>query len=90
VSSLISYSFKDFVFIFNYGEGCAHEVGTHGGQERVSDSQELELQAIMNHLMWVLGTELMSSARCTLKQSSISPGPFLSPAPENIHYPCHF
>lgn len=28
-----------------------------------SDSQELELQAVMGHLMWVLGTELMSSAR---------------------------
>jgi hypothetical protein len=33
----------------------------HGGQ-RTSDSLGLELQAVMSHLMWVLGTKPRSSA----------------------------
>jgi hypothetical protein len=32
------------------------------GQRRISDLLELELQAIVSCLMWVLGTELGSSA----------------------------
>ena len=32
-----------------------------GIQKRVSDSLKLELQAVVNHPMWVLGLELGSS-----------------------------
>jgi hypothetical protein len=36
-------------------------VGASGGQQRALDSLELELQEIVNHLMWVMGTEPGSS-----------------------------
>ena len=37
-------------------------------QKRTSDPRELELQAVVSHSVWMLGTELRSSARamCTL------------------------
>lgn len=38
---------------------------THGDQRRVSDPREMKLQAVVNFLMWILGTELWSSARAT-------------------------
>jgi len=37
--------------------------GALRGGNRGPDLLEPELQEIMNHLMWVLGTELRSSAR---------------------------
>lgn len=37
--------------------------GFYGGQERVSDALELELQEVERHLPWVLGTELWSPMR---------------------------
>lgn len=38
-------------------------VGDHGGQKSVSESLELELKRVVNHLTWVLETELWYSAR---------------------------
>ena len=43
-------------------------VGTHKCsscecQKEVSDPMKLELQVVVNHLMWMLGTELESCAR---------------------------
>lgn len=35
-------------------------MGTHGGWKRVSEPLELELQAFVSHLIWVLGTKLRS------------------------------
>lgn len=35
-------------------------LGDHGGQERASDSSELELQAVVSRPTWVLGTEPQS------------------------------
>lgn len=34
--------------------------GTHGGQKKVSDAPE---RMVVSHLMWLLGTELVSSGR---------------------------
>jgi hypothetical protein len=50
-------------------------VGTHGCQKSGSDSLELELQRIATHLTWVMGTELLSSARAAsaLNHRAISP-----------------
>lgn len=36
--------------------------GAHRGQRVGSNSLELELQVVVNSLMWVLGTKLLSSA----------------------------
>ena len=36
--------------------------GVQKGQKRKSDSLELDLLAVVNHLMWVLDTEPRSSA----------------------------
>ena len=36
---------------------CYMQAGVCGGQERVLDPLELELQIVVNHLTWVLGTE---------------------------------
>lgn len=36
---------------------------THRSQKRVSVHLELELQAVVRYLMWMLGIELRSSAR---------------------------
>lgn len=36
--------------------------GAHGGQQGATDPLELELQVFMSCLMWVIGTELGSSA----------------------------
>lgn len=43
-------------------------------QKRTSDPLELESQVIVNHLTWVLGTELMSSLKdaCALNCRDIS------------------
>lgn len=45
------------------GQGCADEYSVHRVQKQVVDALELELQAIVSHLMGVLGSELGSSAR---------------------------
>lgn len=45
---------------------CVHiSVGTSIDQKRASDSTELELQAIVSYLMWVLETELLCFERAT-------------------------
>jgi hypothetical protein len=41
-------------------EGWAGDAGARGGQ-RAPDALQLELQDVVSHLMWVLGTELGSS-----------------------------
>lgn len=41
----------------------------HGNQKRISDPQELELQEVENHLIWVLGTEPGSSAQLSLQHT---------------------
>lgn len=53
-------SFKNtFNFIFN----CVYEFSANRGQKRMSDFLKLELQAVANYLLWVLGTEFWSSVR---------------------------
>jgi hypothetical protein len=42
---------------------CGRCVGTCGDQKRVLDLLELELQVVMNHPIWVLGTKLGSPGR---------------------------
>lgn len=42
------------------------EVGAHRVQKRIQYPLELELQGVVNHLMWVLGTELWSSERAAM------------------------
>ena len=45
-------------------EGYVHmSAGVYGGHKLVPEFPELELQSVMSHLMWVLGTELESSVR---------------------------
>lgn len=49
-------------FLFYYL--CAHVKGDASrGQNRVLDTLDLELYAVVSHSMWVLGTELWSLAR---------------------------
>lgn len=57
MSSLISYSLKILFLFLIMEKSCAHECGPHGGQKRVSNSQELELQATVGQL-WEPETEL--------------------------------
>lgn len=51
--------------------GCVYicECSAHGEQKRTFDPVELELQVVVSHPMWVLGTRLGSSSRavCALK-----------------------
>jgi hypothetical protein len=48
-----------------------------GNARRVSDPLELELQMVMSHLTWLLGTELTSSRRTSKLSSLLSY--FISP-----------
>ena len=43
------------VSLYVYKHVCA---GTHGGQKETLDPLQLQLQAVINSLVWVLGTEL--------------------------------
>jgi len=54
---------------------CEHACRCHGGQKRASDPLELELQAVVNCPIWVLGATLEASARgaSTLTGRAISP-----------------
>lgn len=54
-------------------------VGACRGQERVADPQELELQDLVDYLMWVLETNCRSPERAasTLNHLATSAGPFL-------------
>jgi hypothetical protein len=45
---------------------CAHVCGTFRGRKRVSDPQEPEEQAVVGHLIWVLGTKPGFSGRATV------------------------
>ena len=60
---------------------CVCVCGVHGGQKRVSDPLELELQVVVSRLMWVLVTELRSSTRAAraLNTLATSPAPKLVP-----------
>lgn len=40
---------------------CAHDCTTHRDQKTASDPLELELEAIVSDLIWVLKTKLRSS-----------------------------
>lgn len=52
---------------------CAHiSIGARGVEKRGSDLRELEIQATVASLIWVLGTELGSSGRVTLNHWAIS------------------
>lgn len=46
-----------------YVHVCHVCMGTWGGQKRVLDPMQLELQGAMSHLTWVLETKLMSSEK---------------------------
>lgn len=52
------------VSVFEYVHIC---VGNHRKQKRTSDSLEMELQGVVNHQMWVLGTEhqVLRKNRCS-------------------------
>ena len=57
------------LFVFNYMylyvsvcEYAHVDAGTQGGKKKASDPLELKLQAVVSHLMWVLGTAPGSSA----------------------------
>lgn len=39
--------------------------GARGGLKRELDPAEVELQAIVNHPIWVLGTKIQSSGRAS-------------------------
>ena len=52
-----------FMYVCIFVSVCLVFVDAHRGQKRVSDLLELELQAVVNSPLWVLGTELWSSAR---------------------------
>lgn len=74
---MILYSFKEkyeqpiyfflkvyFIFTYVLGGGLMHmSEGSCGNQKRTSDSQGLELQADVHHMIWVLETKLRSSRR---------------------------
>lgn len=62
-----------FIFMYMYLSVCHMCVDASGDQKRVSDFLGLELQVIVSHLAWVLGTELESSGRtaCNFKKSFI-------------------
>ena len=57
--------YKEFVFFLTGGRRVCTHVSASACriQERVLDPLELELQAVVSHLMWVLRTELGSSPR---------------------------
>lgn len=40
---------------------CAFDYSAHGDQRRALGPRELELQAAVTHLMWILETKLESS-----------------------------
>lgn len=42
---------------------CSYEYSFWGGQKRVPDPLQLELQVFVRYLMWILRTELRSSLR---------------------------
>lgn len=42
---------------------CMPQMGIFGSRKRVSESLEQHLQAVVNHLTWVFGTELRPSGR---------------------------
>lgn len=44
---------------------CAYECSFHRGQKRMLGPLELELQVFVRHPMWVLGTKLCKSNRCS-------------------------
>jgi hypothetical protein len=57
-----------------YGLVNASE-GAHRSQKRVSDNLQVELQVVVSHLLWILGTKLRSSRRamCILNSWAICP-----------------
>ena len=63
-----------FVVILDYVHGfdsvCAHACGTHSSQKRASENLESELQVVVSHQMWVLGTEIRSSVRAIINLNS--------------------
>lgn len=71
------------------GVVCVLGAGT-SSQKKKLDSLELELLAVVSHLMRALGTELLSSGRPV----TLTAEPFLHPAPgstffkknNNLHY----
>lgn len=63
-------AFKKEIFTFNYA--CVHECVSVwvcacvcGSQKRMLGPLEPELQVFVRHPMWVLGTKLCKSNRCS-------------------------
>lgn len=75
---MLAFSFKRYCFcLLSNLCMCMHmSACAFGVQKRVLESLELEIQAIMNCLTWVLGTELRTSARAVKSHSSLT---FTSP-----------
>lgn len=55
-----------------------HDSGDCGGQKKALNPLELDLQGVVNHLSWVLGSESGSS----VKAASVLIHSAMSPAPE--------
>lgn len=59
-----------FHYLINHVHACVCEEGglrmsafAHRDQKRAPDTQELKLELVINHQLWVLGTEFQSSTR---------------------------
>jgi hypothetical protein len=52
-----------YVYVCEWVFAC--ELGTHVRQKRVLDPLELEVEKVVNCLVWVLGDELNSSTKAT-------------------------
>jgi hypothetical protein len=52
---------------------------THRAQKRALDFPELALLALVSHLMWVLGTTLLSESTASAHNPELSPKPLTLP-----------
>ena len=48
----------------------------HGGQQKALDLLELELQKVVSHPAWVLGTKLGPPGRATYQACTLQASPF--------------
>lgn len=60
---LFCFMFKLYVYVCVCVWVCAHECKCWQRPERALGPPELELQMVLNHPTWILGTEFRSSAR---------------------------
>jgi hypothetical protein len=62
----VAFRRKKFPNVYMYVCGWVYvhvSVGAQGAQQRASHSLELELQVVVCHLVWILGSKLVSSTR---------------------------